>query len=113
MAVSFSDAMPCMYEALISSPKFEDIGCHQQECIWQGLQRHRQTAGAEALRYSHQQSYDEQCEKRPPLHPPYPVVARAKHGKKERKAQQKQTRYGKLLEQLIAKVPIAGGKRLT
>lgn len=104
--------MPGMYKGLVCSPQLEDVSCHQQECIGYLLQGHCQAAGAEPFGNGNEQCDSEQHQEQPPLQPPCPAINRKQHGEEEREAHQQQAGNGKLLEKLVAEVPVTRNKRL-
>ena len=104
--------MLCMYKALVCPPQLKDISRHQQECIGYLLQGHCQAAGAEPFGKGNEQCDSEQHQEQPPLQPPCPAINRKQHGEEEREAHQQQAGNGKLLEKLVAEVPVTRNKRL-
>ena len=104
--------MPGMYKGLVRPPQLEDVSCHQQECIGYLLQGHCQAAGAEPFGNGNEQCDSEQHQEQPPLQPPCPAINRKQHGEEEREPHQQQAGNGKLLEKLVAEVPVTRGKRL-
>ena len=76
------------------------------------MQGHCQAAGAEPFGNGNEQGHSEQHQEQPPLQPPCPAIDRKQHGEEEREAHQQQAGNGKLLEKLVAEVPVTRSKRL-
>lgn len=104
--------MPGMYKALVCPPQLKDISRHQQESVRYLLQGHCQAAGTESFGNGNEQCHSEQNQKQPPLQSPRPAINRKQHGEEEREAHQQQAGNGKLLEKLVAEVPVTRNKRL-